>query len=115
MALLKARRAFFRRLASSEFHQILPFLRSDFRIGQAASYNLLLLNELSLPAHQCLRFKKVTSTGGKIRSFIFVRVRLHTVLVPARATNISKHFSRVLDSAFHLEPNIQVILTNIMI
>ena len=38
MAFLQARRASFRGLASSEFHQMLSFFQSDFRIGQAASY-----------------------------------------------------------------------------
>ena len=40
MAFLQARQASFRRLAGSEFYQMLPFLRIDFRIGQAASYDL---------------------------------------------------------------------------
>ena len=39
MAFLQAQRVFFRRLASSEFHQMLSFLQSDSRIGQAALYD----------------------------------------------------------------------------
>ena len=37
IAFLHARRAYFRRLASLESHQMLSFLQSDFRIEQAAS------------------------------------------------------------------------------
>ena len=54
-------------------------------------------------------FEEGTGTGGKFIHLIFVRVRLHTVLVPALAKNISKHFSLFLDSAFNLEPDVHVI------
>ena len=40
MAFLQAWRASFQSLASSEFHQMLSFLQSDFHIGQSASYDL---------------------------------------------------------------------------
>ena len=65
----------------------------------------LLLNEPSLPAHQCLLLRKVRVV--KFVHLIFIRVRLHTY--SSSATNISKHFSLVFDSAFNLEPNIHVI------
>ena len=41
MAFLQARRASFQRLASSELHQMLSFAQSNFRTGQAASYDLV--------------------------------------------------------------------------
>ena len=54
---------------------------------------------------QFFRFEEDTGTGGKIRSFNFCSEFVYI----ARATNILKHFSLVLDSAFDLEPNIHVI------
>ena len=41
MAFLQAWRVSLRRLASSELQQMLSFLQSDFRKGQAASYDLV--------------------------------------------------------------------------
>ena len=71
MAFLQARRASFGKLVSAELHQMLSFVRSDFRIGQAASCNLVLLNEPCLPSHQFFCFEEGTGIGGKIRSLKF--------------------------------------------
>ena len=71
MAFLQARRASFRRLASSEFHQMLSFLRSDFRIGQAASYELVITKWTVFASTSMSSFEEGTGTGRKIRSFSF--------------------------------------------
>ena len=79
MAFLLARRASFRRLASAEFHQMLFLLRSDFHVGQAASYDLVILNEPCLPAHQCLLLRKALVLVVKLVYLVIVRVRRHTI------------------------------------
>ena len=71
IAFLQARRASFRRLASSKFHQMLSFLRSDFRIGQAASYDLVITERTLFASSSMSFFEEGTGTGGKIRSFNF--------------------------------------------
>ena len=70
MAFLQAWWASFRRLASSEFYQMLSFLQSNFRIGQAASYDLdLVITEwTSFASTSMSSFKEGTGTGGKIPS-----------------------------------------------
>ena len=42
MVFRQTQRASFRRLASSKFQQMLSFLRSEFRIGQVASYDFVI-------------------------------------------------------------------------
>ena len=69
MAFLQVRQAFFRRLASSEFHQMLSFLRSDFHTGQEASYDLVMTEWTLFASTPMSSFEK--GTGGKIRSFNF--------------------------------------------
>ena len=69
MDFLQARPASFRRLASSEFHQMLSFLRSNFRIGQAASYDLVITERTLFASTSMSSFEE--RTGGKIRSFNF--------------------------------------------
>ena len=57
-------------------------------------------------------FEEGTGTGRKIRSFNFC-LRSSTYLFQHMLRifwNTLKHFSLVLDAAFNLEPNIQVIL-----
>ena len=70
MAFLQARRASFQRLASSEFHQTLSFLQSDFRIGQAASYDLV-ITEWTLFASTSMSSVE-EGNGGKIRACNFI-------------------------------------------
>ena len=71
-AFLQSRWASFRTLASSEFHQILFSLWSDFRIGQAASYDLVFTEWTLFASTLMFSFEKDTGTGGKIiRSFHF--------------------------------------------
>ena len=75
---------------------MVSFVRSDFRIGQAASYDLIITKCTLFSSTSMSSFEEGTGTVN--------------IFVPARATNISKHFSLALDFAFNLEPNIQVIL-----
>ena len=80
MGFLQARRASFQRLAGSEFHQMLSFLRSDFRIRQAALYDLV-ITEWTLFSRTSiflsLLLRKVLVLVVKIVHLTFVRVRLH--------------------------------------
>ena len=107
MAFLQAWRASFRRLASSEFHQMVSFLRSDFRIGQAASYDLVITEWTLFASTSMSSFEE--GTGGKIRSLNFCWSSSTYLFRPVRRTfwNTSKHFSLVLDSALNLEPGPQ--------
>ena len=68
MAFLQARRASFRRLASSEFHQMFSFLRIDFRI---ASYDLVITEWASFASTPMSHFEEGTGTGRKISAFNF--------------------------------------------
>ena len=57
-------------------------------------------------------FEEGTGTGGKILSFIFCSSSSTYLFQHERQKiwNVSKHFSLILDSGFHLESNIRVIL-----